>query len=86
MGVFPEVERVEVGGEEMAGFTREREFTGLAFDLLQEAASYVTIAACVMGEQSTWGRDRAVVGGHLVRIYKLLYSRDALLNGLINQA
>lgn len=58
----------------MASFKSEVDYLRLAVDLLREATSYVCVAACIMGEKETWNRDQAIVGGHGVRIYKLLSS------------
>jgi hypothetical protein len=56
----------------LTAFTREEEFTALAFDLLKEVVHYVTIAACVMGPEPTWSRDQATIGGNMVRLWKIL--------------
>jgi Family of unknown function (DUF5677) len=69
--MFPEVERAEIDPATMATFQHESPFVGLAFNLLAEAAQYVCVAACIMGERPTWDRDRAVIGGNMVRLYKL---------------
>jgi hypothetical protein len=71
-GTFPSVDRVPVELDSVQAFTREEEFTALAFDLLREVASYVTIAACVMGQEPKWSRDQAAVGGNMVRLWKIL--------------
>jgi hypothetical protein len=39
-----------------------------------EVASYSSIAATTMGASPGWDRDRAAVGGNMVRLYKLLDS------------
>jgi hypothetical protein len=44
---------------------------------LVESASYVCIAANTTGKEPSWDRDQACVGGHMVRLYKLL---DSLLD------
>jgi hypothetical protein len=70
--MFPEVQQTEIDDERIAGFTTEWDHMSVAVDLLREVASYACIAACIMGEQPTWSRDQAMVGGHAVRLYKLL--------------
>jgi hypothetical protein len=71
-GTFPSVDRVAVDLDAIQSFTREEEFTALAFDLLREVTSYVTIAACVMGPEPQWNRDQAAIGGNMVRLWKIL--------------
>jgi Family of unknown function (DUF5677) len=71
-GPLPVVERVTVDPVTIAAFTREWDFMVLASELLREVASYVSVAACMMGSAPAWTRDQAVVGGHMVRLSKLL--------------
>ncbi|HEY2445043.1 MAG TPA: DUF5677 domain-containing protein [Rhizomicrobium sp.] len=77
MGGFPTIERTDIDSGRLAEFIRESDFTSLAVDLLREVASYACVAACTLGAEPTWDRDQAVVGGNMVRLYKLL---DALLD------
>jgi len=70
--MFPEVQRTEIDREKVAGFTSEWDHMALAIALLREAASYVCICACIMGDQPSWSRDQAIIGGHAVRLFKLL--------------
>ena len=70
----PAVERVEVDLDKIAAFTTEEEFTGLAVSLMVEVASYSCVAAATLGASPSWNRDRAAVGGNMVRLYKLLNS------------
>lgn len=59
-------------------FEREGEYIGLGVDLVIEAGSYVCVAANLFrNEQMLWTRNEAILGGHLVRLFKLL---DALLD------
>ncbi|WP_316203352.1 DUF5677 domain-containing protein [Bradyrhizobium sp. SZCCHNS3051] len=69
---FPVVERVNVDPAAVAAFSREWDFMILASELLREVTSYVSVAACTLGEAPTWTRDQAAVGGNLVRLTKLL--------------
>lgn len=71
ISAFPAVERSPVDAESLSKFTTESEFTALGVDLLTEAASYVCIACCVLGDKPTWAKEQAVVGGNAVRLYKL---------------
>jgi hypothetical protein len=70
---LPEIERVIVDPTEIAKFTTEDDFLELAVQLMVETASYTGIAACTMGQSTTWDRDNAAVGGNMVRLYKLLH-------------
>lgn len=69
---FPDVKRRNVDPKKLSSFSTESEFTALGVDLLGEVASYVCIASCIMGAESTWGKEQAVVGGNTVRLFKLL--------------
>lgn len=68
---FPVIDRVDVSPERIASFKSERDYVGLGLDLMIEAGSYITIAACILGSDGTWTRDQAVIGGNMVRLYKL---------------
>lgn len=70
--MFPSVKRTEIDRKTIVGFTSEWDHMAIAVDLLREAASYVCISACIMGDQPTWSRDQAMIGGHAVRLFKLL--------------
>lgn len=74
---LPEIKRVEVSTDVMRTFAREEEFLGLAVSLMVEVGSYASIAAATTGQTPNWDRDHATVGGHMVRLYKLL---DAFLD------
>lgn len=73
MADIPEVKRTALDHESLANFSSEEDFIGVSVDLLIEAGSYV----CVVGNiipvtTEAWDSDQAVVGGHLVRLYKLI--------------
>jgi hypothetical protein len=53
-------------------FKTETEYTHTSFDLLREVASYVCVGACILGPTDSWSRDQAVIGGNMVRLFKLL--------------
>lgn len=58
---------------EITAFVNEAEHFSVAFDLFRECASYVCVLAnTTVGEKPTWGIGQAVLGGHLVRTYKLM--------------
>jgi hypothetical protein len=72
--VPPTIDRVDVDPEILATFKRETDFTSLSVSLLREVASYVCVAACTLGESKTWDRDKAAIGGNMVRLYKLSHA------------
>lgn len=56
----------------------EGPFVGAAVDLMVETGSYVCVAAHIYPSgQAGWSRNQAIVGGHVVRLFKLI---DALLD------
>ncbi|QGS29701.1 DUF5677 domain-containing protein [Cupriavidus metallidurans] len=69
---IPDIKRVEVSPEELAKFTDEEDFTGLSVDLMIEQGSWTCLTASLLpGETRKWDRDQAILGGLLVRFYKL---------------
>jgi len=56
----------------MSRFTSESDFMNLAFNLVREATSYLAVAASTLGPKPVWSRDQAVVGGNMVRLFKLM--------------
>lgn len=75
---FPQIQRTDINEEQVRRFETEGEFMGLCVSLLIEAGSYVCLAGNIYSAESkSWNRDEAVLGGHLVRLYKLI---DALLD------
>jgi hypothetical protein len=70
---LPEIERVELDIDSIKKFSSEADFIGLSVDLLIEVGSYVCVIGNAMPfETKTWNKDQAVLGGHLVRLYKLI--------------
>ncbi|MGM4912639.1 DUF5677 domain-containing protein [Rhizobium sp. 768_B6_N1_8] len=74
---LPKIEKTAVDAEAMRGFTSESEFMGLTVGLAVETGQYVCIAASTTGEEPSWNRDQAAIGGNMVRMYKLV---DAMLD------
>lgn len=73
MNEFPEIERIEIDLGSISEFKSEGDFIGLAVSLLVETGSYV----CLLGnllpyDTKSWNTDQAVLGGHFVRLYKLI--------------
>ncbi|POR49335.1 DUF5677 domain-containing protein [Bosea psychrotolerans] len=69
---LPEIEAVHVDVQQLKQFKSEEEFNAISVSLLVEAGEYLVVAACTMGKDKSWSRDRAAVGGNLVRLYKLI--------------
>jgi hypothetical protein len=69
---FPSINRVAVDTQEIAAFKSESAFLVLATNLMIEVASYVCIGASLSSHPNGWDRDQAVVGGNMVRLYKLM--------------
>lgn len=68
-----DIEKTRVEGTELASFTRESQHFGVAFNLFREAASYICVLANVtIGPTQAWNVEQAVLGGHLVRMFKLM--------------
>ena len=76
--MLADVSATRVDPDAIEDFTSESDYVGLALDLLIETSSYVCVAANIFkNENGFWTRDEAVLGGHLVRLYKLF---DSLLD------
>lgn len=70
---LPPIERVEVDPAKLRTLKEEGDFTGLGVDLLKEVASHVCVAGSLLpGDTKAWSRNQAVLGGLLVRLYKML--------------
>lgn len=70
---LPDIKRTEIDTETIRKFSTENEFTGLSVEILIEVGSYI----CVVGnifpiETKSWSMNQAIVGGHLVRLYKFI--------------
>jgi len=76
---LPDIQRVDIDEATLRTFSSEDEFVGLSVDLLVEADSYVCMAANLFSNpEMAWDREHAVIGRHMVRLYKLL-------SGLLDQ-
>jgi hypothetical protein len=70
---FSQIELTEIDPEKLRKATTEDEFMAVAVRLLVEAGSYVCVAASALpAKTARWNRDQAIVGGTLVRLYKLI--------------
>lgn len=73
MNGLPEIEKTILDFETIAEFKSEEDFNGLSVSLLIETGSYVCIAGSMLpANTKTWSSDQAVIGGHFVRLYKLI--------------
>jgi hypothetical protein len=67
------IERIDVDPDRVRGFDDEGAFTSLAVRLLGEAGARLSVAANALREERPyWTRDEAIVGGHVVRLHKLI--------------
>jgi hypothetical protein len=63
----------DVSPERLHAFASEEDFNGVTVELLIEVGSYVCVAANLLpGTTRRWNRNQAILGGHLVRLYKLI--------------
>jgi len=70
---IPEIKHTEIHKETIQKFSAEVDFISLSVDLLVEAGSYICIVGNVMPfKTKAWDSNQAVMGGHLVRLYKVI--------------
>jgi hypothetical protein len=73
------IKATDISEERLKSFVTEDDFNGVAVELLIEVGSYVCAAASLVPQETRrWRRDQAILGGHLVRLYKLI-------SGLLDQ-
>ncbi|KWE98987.1 hypothetical protein WL80_33680 [Burkholderia ubonensis] len=72
---LPEIKRVEVTHELLSKFSDEQDYVGLSVDLMIECGSWMCVAASLLpADTRKWSRDQAILGGLIVRAYKLMSS------------
>lgn len=72
------IEATDVSEARLNAFTTEDDFNRVVVELLVEVGKYICVAANLLPiETHRWSRDQAILGGHLVRLYKLI---NALLD------
>ena len=77
------IKATDVSEDRLNTFTTEYDFNEVAVELLIEVGSYICIAANLLPAKThRWNRNQAILGGHLVRLYKLL---SALLDQICQQ-
>lgn len=73
-----DIERTEIDEERLRSSESEEDFIELSVSLLIEAGSYVCVAGNLYpADRRKWNRDEAILGGHFVRLFKLI---DGLLD------
>lgn len=78
-----EFERNEVHDATVRAFQRESQHFELGFNLFRETVQYVCLLASTMiGDQAAWNTSQAILGGHLVRMFKLMrfFLEEAMQN------
>jgi hypothetical protein len=67
------IKPTDVSSARTDAFTSEDDFNGLAVELLVEVGSFICVAGSLLPATTRrWDRNEAVLGGHLVRLYKLI--------------
>lgn len=70
---FDSIKPADVSSARIDSFTSEDEFNGLAVELLIEVGSFICVAGNLLPAKTRrWERDQAILGGHVVRLYKLI--------------
>lgn len=68
-----DIEATDVSAKRLDSFTTEDDYNGLSVELLVEVGKYVVVASSVLpGDNGLWDRNQAILGGHLVRLHKLI--------------
>lgn len=72
------VNKTEIVADDIRKYKTEGQFTGLAVELLKEAAITITIATCAYGADESgkprkWTRNEAVLNGLAIRMTKLMH-------------
>jgi hypothetical protein len=71
--MLAEIDRTAVDETELSTFDNERQHYGVAFNLFRETTGCVCIlASTTVGSEPAWNVEQAVLGGHLVRMFKLM--------------
>ena len=71
--ILSEIKRCEIDEKTIIGFESEYDFMQLSVDLTIEVGQYICLAASILpGDRKKWSRDEAILGGHLVRLFKLI--------------
>ncbi|UPT95115.1 DUF5677 domain-containing protein [Bradyrhizobium barranii subsp. apii] len=72
IAAFDSIRTTDVSASRTNTFTSEDDFNGLSVELLIEVGSFICVAANLLPHGGRWSRNEAVLGGHVVRLYKLI--------------
>jgi hypothetical protein len=71
---FSQTSRVNILVDELSQAEHEADFVGKYLDMLIEAGSFLTVCTHIFPSgKEGWTRNEAILGGHLVRLYKLIH-------------
>jgi len=70
---FDSIKSTDVSSARTDAFTSEDDFNGLSVELLIEVGSFICVAGNLLPAKTRrWDRNQAILGGHIVRLYKLI--------------
>jgi hypothetical protein len=72
LDAFDSIQTTDVSASRTDTFNSEDDFNGLSVELLVEVGSFICVAASLLPHERRWSRNEAVLGGHVVRLYKLI--------------
>jgi hypothetical protein len=72
LDAFDSIRTTDVSPSRTDAFKSEDDFNGLSVELLIEVGSFICVAANLLPYEGRWSRNEAVLGGHVVRLYKLI--------------
>jgi hypothetical protein len=72
LDAFGNIRRTDVSASRTDKFESEDDYNGLSVELLVEVGSFICVAACMLPHGRRWSRNEAILGGHVVRLYKLI--------------
>lgn len=71
--ILSDIKRCNIDSGAMNVFDSEDDFMKLSVDVLVEVGQYICLAACILpGDRKAWSLSEAIVGGNVVRLYKLI--------------
>jgi hypothetical protein len=72
LDAFDSIPTTDVSPSRTDAFKSEDDFNGLSVELLIEVGSFICVAANLLPHEGRWSRNEAVLGGHVVGLYKLI--------------
>ena len=71
--ILSKIIRCEINENEIQEYQSENNFMQVSVDLMVEVGQYICLAASILpADRKEWSRDEAILGGHLVRLFKLI--------------